>query len=112
MKKENGSALLRWKATKRNARVSRTRLPELSWRAAAETNRSGCGKVGSIIDYSLAWIYDLLVIVLPDADIECMGVLMEHSQDVKSVAWHPNEEVSQPVSFDSVVHEFFIKIRS
>lgn len=36
-----------------------------------------------------------MVLVLPDADFECMGVLMEHSQDVKSVAWHPREEVSQ-----------------
>jgi hypothetical protein len=24
-----------------------------------------------------------------------MGVLMEHTQDVKFVAWHPTEEVSQ-----------------
>ena len=32
--------------------------------------------------------------VHPDADFECMGVLMEHSQDVKCVAWHPKEEVS------------------
>lgn len=29
----------------------------------------------------------------PDYDFECMGVLMEHSQDVKCVAWHPTEEV-------------------
>jgi WD40 repeat protein len=32
-------------------------------------------------------------LVQPDADFECMGVLMEHSQDVKCVAWHPSEEV-------------------
>lgn len=31
--------------------------------------------------------------VHPDADFECMGVLMEHTQDVKCVAWHPSEEV-------------------
>ena len=43
--------------------------------------------------------------VLPDADFECMGVLMEHSQDVKSVAWHPREEVSQSVLPHSVVHD-------
>lgn len=32
-------------------------------------------------------------VVHPDADFECMGVLMEHTQDVKSIAWHPREEV-------------------
>jgi WD40 repeat protein len=31
----------------------------------------------------------------PDADFECMGVLMEHTQDVKCVAWHPREEVDR-----------------
>lgn len=51
-------------------------------------------------------IPDEVVSVLPDADFECMGVLMEHSQDVKSVAWHPREEVSWPFSFRSAVHGF------
>ncbi len=32
-------------------------------------------------------------LVQPDADFECLGVIMEHSQDVKCVAWHPTEEV-------------------
>lgn len=32
-------------------------------------------------------------IVQPDADFECIAVMMEHSQDVKSIAWHPHEEV-------------------
>jgi len=36
------------------------------------------------------WIWE----VQPDAEFECMGVLLEHSQDVKCVAWHPSEEVS------------------
>lgn len=36
----------------------------------------------------------LILTVHPDSDFECMGVLMEHSQDVKCVAWHPKEEVS------------------
>ena len=48
-----------------------------------------------MLDRSLVWVSDALTSVLPDADFECMGVLMEHSQDVKSVAWHPREEVSQ-----------------
>lgn len=32
--------------------------------------------------------------VQPDGDFECLSVLMEHSQDVKCVAWHPKEDVS------------------
>ena len=32
-------------------------------------------------------------IVLPDHEFECASVLMEHTQDVKCVAWHPSEEV-------------------
>ncbi|EMD34759.1 hypothetical protein CERSUDRAFT_125316 [Gelatoporia subvermispora B] len=35
------------------------------------------------------WVWE----VHPDSDFECMGVLMEHTQDVKCVAWHPHEEV-------------------
>jgi hypothetical protein len=31
--------------------------------------------------------------VIPDGDFECAAVLMEHTQDVKAVAWHPNEDV-------------------
>ena len=37
--------------------------------------------------------------VHPDHDFECMGVLMEHTQDVKAVAWHPTEEVSRSLVF-------------
>lgn len=35
----------------------------------------------------------LIVIVQPDSDFECIAVMMEHSQDVKHLAWHPHEEV-------------------
>lgn len=34
------------------------------------------------------WIWE----VQPDAEFECLGVLMHHTQDVKYVAWHPKEE--------------------
>jgi WD40 repeat protein len=33
-------------------------------------------------------------VVQPDSDFECIAVMMEHGQDVKSLAWHPHEEVS------------------
>lgn len=39
------------------------------------------------------WYTDLFS-VHPDSDFECVTVSMEHSQDVKCVAWHPKEEVS------------------
>jgi WD40 repeat protein len=37
--------------------------------------------------------------VIPDGEFECAAVLMEHTQDVKAVAWHPREDVrtSQPL---------------
>lgn len=31
--------------------------------------------------------------VQPDADFECIAVMMDHTQDVKTIAWHPKEEV-------------------
>ena len=45
--------------------------------------------------YFKRWTVPLTqILVQPDADFECMGVLMEHTQDVKCVAWHPTEEVN------------------
>lgn len=40
------------------------------------------------------WVWE----VQPDSDFECLGVLMEHTQDVKAIAWHPNEEVCNAYS--------------
>lgn len=67
-----------------------------------------------MLSQSVPPVFDKLVSVLPDADFECMGVLMEHSQDVKSVAWHPREEVSQGCLLRFSVHNFliFMNIRS
>jgi hypothetical protein len=49
-------------------------------------------------------IFSPIKLVQPDADFECMGVLMEHTQDVKCVAWHPREEVNRLSDF----HYFFL----
>ena len=60
----------------------------------AETKRYGSGKV--IIELNrdiLRLLIGFFVAVKPDADFECMAVMMEHSQDVKCVSWHPTEEV-------------------
>lgn len=32
-----------------------------------------------------------------------MGVLMEHTQDVKCVAWHPKEEILASASYDDTI---------
>jgi len=52
--------------------------------------------------------------VLPEADFECMSVLIEHLQDVKSVAWHPRKGVSREFLLHLAVHDFFlfVNIRS
>lgn len=47
--------------------------------------------------FSLHVFCDFLIfesVVQPDADFECLSVLMHHTQDVKCVAWHPKEEES------------------
>jgi WD40 repeat protein len=36
---------------------------------------------------------------MPDGEFECAAVLMEHTQDVKAVAWHPREDVRRAPSF-------------
>jgi hypothetical protein len=43
--------------------------------------------------HPLLEIYAPVLPVQPDADFECMSVLMEHTQDVKAITWHPKEEV-------------------
>ena len=43
-----------------------------------------------------------LISVQPDADFECIAVMMEHTQDVKTIAWHPKEEVCDgPLASDT-----------
>lgn len=39
---------------------------------------------------SVSW--DMLTVA--DQDFECIAVQMDHTADVKAVAWHPKEEVS------------------
>jgi WD40 repeat protein len=37
------------------------------------------------------------------ADFECLAVLMEHSQDVKCVTWHPRDELLASASYDDLI---------
>jgi WD40 repeat protein len=41
--------------------------------------------------------------VQPDAEFECLSVMMEHSQDVKSVAFHPQQDILASASYDDTV---------
>lgn len=51
----------------------------------------------------LVTMIEVIFTVHPDSDFECMGVLMEHTQDVKCVAWHPSEEVRPTSPFGLTV---------
>lgn len=57
--------------------------------------------VGRFVD-ALLMMAEYLLIVLSSSryltaigpsEFECLAVLMEHTQDVKAVTWHPTEEV-------------------
>jgi len=37
------------------------------------------------------------------AEFECLAVLMDHTQDVKSVAWHPSSELLASASYDDTI---------
>jgi hypothetical protein len=89
----NGNALAFLRATRPNAKVLPGPVPAACSPAVVATRLSGYGKVCGLTS---RWAESLTqILVQPDADFECMGVLMEHSQDVKCVAWHPTEEVNQ-----------------
>ena len=93
MQAANGSALLSSKAMKPNVRVLLGPQLGLSSQAAVATRLSGYGKVRRPKLWAPVIAHQTPA--QPDADFECMGVLMEHTQDVKCVAWHPREEVDR-----------------
>lgn len=41
--------------------------------------------------------------VINDTDFECLAVLTDHSQDVKSLVWHPNTEILLSTSYDDTL---------
>jgi hypothetical protein len=91
----DGSVRAYSKDMRMSVRVWRTLRQGRWWLAAQETRRFGYGKVWWIIILSLLklFTYAFIHIVMEDGEFECAAVLMEHTQDVKAVAWHPNEDV-------------------
>lgn len=43
------------------------------------------------------------MVVQAEAEFDCLSVLMEHSQDVKTVTWHPKEELLASASYDDTI---------
>ncbi len=43
------------------------------------------------------------LVAMGDGDFECVAVLQEHTQDVKFVKWHPNEDVLISCSYDDTI---------
>lgn len=88
---ESGSASGRWKGMRQSVNPLHIRQRALCLPVAVGINQSGYGKV--CVVFLAECQYSSGGLVQPDAEFECMGVLLEHSQDVKCVAWHPHEEV-------------------
>lgn len=45
---------------------------------------------------NFVYLFVLISVVIDDgAEFDCSDVLQSHSQDVKSVCWHPSKEVQQ-----------------
>jgi hypothetical protein len=89
----NGNALAFLKATRPNVKASPGLPLAICLLAVVAIRLSGYGKVRGFISWYIVSLTHILA--QPDADFECMGVLMEHTQDVKCVAWHPTEEVNR-----------------
>ena len=89
----NGNALASLKGTRPNVKASPGLVLAICLLVVVATRLSGYGKVRGFISWKTVSLTQILV--QPDADFECMGVLMEHTQDVKCVAWHPTEEVNR-----------------
>lgn len=87
-----------WERTPEDMRGEGSDEPEWDCSGTLEGHDSECKSVafnhnGTLLascsrDKSV-WIWE----VQPDSEFECLSVMMEHSQDVKMVTWHPHEEV-------------------
>lgn len=102
----SGNRLIPLRVTRASARASRGALTGGSSRVARGTRASGSGKVRLL---SLCLSFTTFFLIFPSssavgpADFECLAVLMEHSQDVKCVTWHPTDELLASASYDDLI---------
>jgi hypothetical protein len=102
----NGNRSTRSRVTRASARASRGAQTAGYSPAAVETRAYGSGKV-RLLSWpppptttmrTAALNFTNHPAAVGPADFECLAVLMEHSQDVKCVTWHPTDEVRAPCS--------------
>lgn len=48
-----------------------------------------------------------LIVADEDDEFECLAVLQEHTQDVKSVTWHPFEPILASCSYDDTIRFYY-----
>lgn len=39
----------------------------------------------------------------PDSDFECLAVMLNHSQDVKTLSFHPHQDILASASYDDTI---------
>jgi len=58
----------------------------------------------------MAFVYNvqgLTLLVDEEDEFECLAVLQEHTQDVKSVTWHPSEPIVASCSYDDTIRLYY-----
>lgn len=52
-------------------------------------------------------VYNVDDLADEEDEFECLAVLQEHTQDVKSVAWHPTEPILASCSYDDTIRLYY-----
>lgn len=68
------------------------------WPHVVGTRQCGSGKV-----FFIRSLIKHIVQVGESDEYECLAVLQEHGQDVKSLCWHPLEEILVSASYDNTL---------
>jgi WD40 repeat protein len=71
----------------------------LYWLHAVGISLFGFGRVKDIFEFNEIITFQ----VQEDSEFECIAVLHGHSQDVKSVLWHPTKEILFSCGYDDTI---------